>query len=162
MTAKKPAIISAKNQMAAMMNMKLKHVLFLSISFCCFVYFVDRHFSSSSSDGLMDGVSEDNIEIDQSSSSSSSSSEHSQNTSDINASKNSANHKLASSDEASHPVVVDDPLRIPEMAKTGSDWNDRESELVVNVVMVLKDAATNTNLQRKFDITVASIFKHSR
>ena len=156
-----------------MMNMKLKHVLILSVSFCALVYFVDKHSSSSSSTSISPGIrSSQNIETPSSSNSQESSlnvNNETRDTKHSNASKNfdPKGPKLAALPIVDAPVDQDDTQ---SKVRTVNKVTDSDSLFETNsnqpssihVVMVLKDAVKNPKLQRKFDVTVASIFQHSR
>ena len=148
-----------------MMNMKLKHVFVLSISFCVVVYFIDQQYSiapksssasdspsnsqkSQSSDNRVAGENLDNIKPQ-------------------NASRNSHQPEEKQIPVTSHnsPDLNPNAQKTQEgvIPQSGSmTLSGSTSAPNIHVVMVLKDAAKNPNLQRKFDITITSIFKHSR
>ena len=160
-----------------MMNMKLKHVLFLAISVGVIVYFVDyRYFNSSSTTegiessshddddddddddvaSLLDPVDDANIFEERRG--------NANFTSIINAAD--ADDQLQDpvsldvSSEGENAHIVDNAES--DLAGSKTEVADSKPPTIIHVVMVLKDAATNPNLQRKFDITVASIFAHTR
>jgi len=151
-----------KSRLSAMMNVKLKHVLVLSVSFCALVYFVDKHFSSLS--GTLSSQNSENP----SSSNSQESSLHDEmrDSKHTNASKNSDNAipKLATLPIVDTPIDKDDTqvrtLNKVAESVSNSETNSKSSS-TIHIAMVLKDAMKSPNLQRKFGITVASIFQHS-
>ena len=155
---------SLTDRLSTMMNMKLKHVFFLSISFCVVVYFIDQRYSiapqfSSASDSPTQPLK------------SQSSDDHVANTNLDYAKPQNTSHDFHQREGPQVPVesltsMDHHAQRTPADALPLSGSKDHQSgstpSASVHVVMVLKDAAKNSNLQRKFDITIASIFRHSR
>ena len=161
-----------KHRLAAMMNMKLKHVFLLSISFCVLVYFIDQYYSIAPETIDVSAVSDDEAikqtrpqKSQQKPVVADNPARAKNNASaskpiDQDAQSNQSSHSVPQNPqpkaEAQRAVNIVEP---DSSSKTDSQPNPPAG---IHVVMVLKDAATNPNLQRKFDITIASIFRHTR
>ena len=158
------------------MNLKLKHILILSISFCVFVFFVDKYYSTSPRDDSIHSADDEgasakktrSVDVDVRTEGESASKRLSNNATRIEGQKDTNGISVDASEPedvrgvAETRVEQSDALPQQQQQPQAETRSESMAPHGIHVVMVLKDAAINSKLQRKFDITIASIFQHSR